>query len=470
MASMHRALEGAVSVELEVGEQSLERESAPLAPSLRASQMMRVGTDFCIFALAIVLADTLYLEWHKDFPIWPTLTAGAIAWGLLVWPAALKRQLAEDSAVLERWCSWTVFAAFLALYAVSSFPNTPYNEQLRQAVAFLQGHTYIDAPKSFLEAAQVGPYRYAPHNPMPAIMMMPMAAIWGMETNQTMWSLLIGALDAALAWRLLRRFRITVATRVWLTVFFAAGTILWSETIYGNSWSMPETCSLIFTLLALDEAFGPARPFMIGIWAGLASLSRYELVIAGATYGILALMRGRRIRDLFLMIPGFAAVGVVFVGLNEARYQSFFDQGIKLCGPKDAPTFGVRYLLGNINTIFFMIPTINDTFPYFHPNFGGLSLIYTSPALVLAFKAKLSKLEPLLMFATAFLISLPSLFYYANGFAQFGTRHYLQVFPFLLVLMAMGMRHPDRLTRILIVTSIIFIAFGVVHVRIWGLA
>jgi len=45
----------------------------------------------------------------------------------------------------------------------------------------------------------------------------------------------------------------------------------------------------------------------------------------------------------------------------------------------------------------------------------------------------------------------------------------LQVFPFLLVLMAMGMRHPDRLTKILIVVSIIFLTFGVVHVRIWGL-
>ncbi len=470
MSDMHQALEGAVSVELEVGEQSLERESAPLAPSLRASQMMRVGTDFCIFALAIVLADTLYLEWHKDFPIWPTLTAGAIAWGLLVWPAALKRQLAEDSAVLERWCSWTVFAAFLALYAVSSFPNTPYNEQLRQAVAFLQGHTYIDAPKSFLEAAQVGPYRYALHPPLAAILMLPFAAIWGMDVNQTMWSLFIGAIDAALAWRLLGRFRLSVSGRVWLTLFFAAGTILWSESIYGNTWSMPETCSLMFTLAALEEAFGPARPFRLGIFAGLASLSRYELAIAGATYAILALLRGRRIRDLFLMVPGFAAVGVVFVGLNEARFGSFFDQGVALTGPKDAPAFGLRYLLGNINTIFFLTPTVNDSFPYFHPYFAGLSLIFTSPALVLAFKANLAKIEALLMLVTAFLISLPSLLCYANGFAQFGTRHYLQVFPFLLVLMAMGMRHPDRLTKILIVTSIIFIAFGVVHVRIWGLA
>jgi hypothetical protein len=416
------------------------------------------------------LSDALYLEMRGEFPIWPTLVAAALAWSLLIWPAVFRRRLQANSALLERWFMWTVFAGFLALYAISSFPETPYNEQLRQAVALLHGHTWIDAPRTFLEAAQVGPYRYALHPPLPAIMMLPLAAMWGMSVNQTMWSLFIGALDAALAWRLLRRFRVTLEARMWLTVFFGAGTILWSETIYGNTWSMPETCSVIFTLLALDEAFGPARPLRLGIFAGLAALSRYELALAGVAYAILAMMRGRRLRDLSLMIPGFVAVGVVFVCLNEARYGSFFDQGIALTGPLAAPAFGLRYLLGNFNTVFFMGPIVNDTFPYFHPNLAGLSLIYTSPALVLALRANLARIEALLMLATASLVSLPSLLCYANGFAQYGTRHYLQVFPFLLVMMATGIRRTDRLSRILIAVSVIFITFGVVHIRIWGLA
>jgi hypothetical protein len=443
-------------------------ETAPPAPSPRASQMKQVGIRFCIFAIAIVLVDAVCLERFQYFPNWPTLTAGAMAWGLLVWPATLGKRLGEDSAAVERWCGWTIFAAFLALYAVSSFPGTYYNEQLRQAVALLQGHTYIDAPRAFLEAAQIGPYRYALHPPLAAILMIPAAAAWGMRANQTMWSLFIGAIDAALAWRLLRRFRLSLSARVWLTLFFGAGTILWSETIYGNTWSMPETCSLMFTLAALDEAFGPARPLHLGIFAGLAALSRYELAIAGVTYAVLALRRGRRIRDLLLMIPGFAAVGVIFVGLNEARFGSFFDQGVMLTGPKDG-AFGLRYLIGNLDTIFFMTPDIDDKFPYLHPAFRGQALTFTSPAFVLALKANLARVEPLLMLVTAFLISIPSLLCYANGFEQFGTRHYLQVFPFLLVLMAMGMRHADRLTRILIVSSIIFIGYGVVYVRIWGL-
>jgi hypothetical protein len=432
--------------------------------------MLRVGIGFCIFAIAIVLADAAWLESQRAFPSWPTIVAIILPWGLLIGPTSFRKRLLADSTSLERWCTATVFAAFLALYAVSSFPPTPYNEQLRQAVALIHGHTYIEAPTSYLEAAQVGPYRYALHPPLSAILMMPVAALWGMSGDQTAWSLFIGALDAALAWRLLGKFRLTLSARMWLTMFFGAGTILWSETIYGNTWSMPETCSIIFTLLALDEAFGEARPLRLGIYAGLAALSRYELAIAGVAYAIILMRRGRRIRDLLWMLPGFVAVGLVFVCFNEARYGSFFDQGIALTGPKDAPAFGLRYLLGNLNTVFVMGPSVDDNFPYFHPSFGGLSLIYTSPALILALRANLAKLEASLMLATAFLVSIPSLLCYANGFAQYGTRHYLQVFPFLLIMMAMGTRRADQLMKIIIAASIILITFGVIHIRIWGLA
>ena len=451
--------------EFEAADQS-ER-TAP--SSRRVAQMTQAGIGFCVFAIALVLIDTIVLRWRNAAP--PSITslsAAGFGWLLLAWPAALKTQL-EDSLALERWSALTVFAAFLALYAVTRFDATPYNEQVRQAYALLHGHTYIDAPKSFLEAAQIGPYRYALHPPLPALLLMPWVAVYGMNIDQTTWSLFIGAIDVALMWRLLERFRLTVDARVWLTIFFGAGTILWYETIMGHTWALPETVSILFTLLALHEAFGPARTLWLGIFAGLAALARYEMAVVGFTYAILALMRGRRIRDIFWMIPGFAAVGAFFIPFNEARFGSFFDQGVMITGPAGAPVFSIRYLLGNIQTVFFLEPRMIDTFPYFQPTFAGQALPYTSPAFVLALRAPLTRFEPLLMVITAAIVSIPSLLCYANGFAQFGTRHYLQVFPFLIVMMAMGMRHADRLSKILIVTSIIFVAYGIWYIKIWGL-
>src|SRR5208282_4820979 len=70
----------------------------------------------------------------------------------------------------------------------------------------------------------------------------------------------------------------------------------------------------------------------------------------------------------------------------------------------------------------------------------------------------------------AVLVSVPSLLHYANGWEQFGTRHYIPAFPFLLVMMAIGMRRrADQLSKILIGVSVILVAFGVWHVHLWGL-
>jgi len=61
------------------------------------------------------------------------------------------------------------------------------------------------------------------------------------------------------------------------------------------------------------------------------------------------------------------------------------------------------------------------------------------------------------------------LFFNNNGGAQFGTRHYIHSFPFLLVLMAKGLPgYVDQLTKILILASVGFIGLGVFHLRLWG--
>lgn len=440
--------------------------------------------DVFLLALLMVAADALFLAWRGYPQNRVALDAALIAIAALMLPALAQRANApgeiaapmSPGAAISRLTSfedyWTlaIFTSFLALYAITSSLDTPYNEQVRQAVAFLHGHTYIDAPSTFLEHAQVGPYSYALHPPLPAILLMPLAAIWGMQTNQAAFCVVVGAADVALAWRLLGRFRLDFNARIWLTIFFGAGTILWYETIVGTTWALPMVVSVFFTLATLIEVFGSARPLWLGVFAGLASLARYDLALAAPVYAALAYIKGRKLRELLWMAPGFAMVGMVFIGLNEARYGSIFDQGLHFIPNVHVnPIFGLRYLPGNLYTIFFMAPALNDRFPYVHPVFTGQALTLTSPAFVLALRASFRRMVPVLMGLSAFVVSIPSLLCYANGFAQFGTRHYLQAFPFLLVMMAVGMRRrADQLTKILIVTSLILIAFGVWHVRLYG--
>jgi hypothetical protein len=342
---------------------------------------------------------------------------------------------------------------------------------VRQAFAFIHGHAYIDAP-NYIEHAQVGPYSYQLHPSLPAFLLMPFVAIWGMSTNQNYFSIVVGALDIALAWRLLGRFRVTLNARKWLTVFFGAGTIIWYETINGGSWGVSMVVAILVTLIALDEAFDKGRPAVVGFFAGIAGLACYDLVFVWPVYlALLLFWRRRSIRELFWFIPGCALTVMAYVTFNLVRYHSPFDRGVTYYMPKDQQTlFAFRFFPGNFFTVFFMAPGLDGNFPYIHPTFGGQSILTTSPAFLLALKASCRRIEAVLIALGTLIVVTPSLFYVGNGCAQFGTRHYLQAFPFLLVLMALGVhRRLDQMSRILITASVFMITWGVWYVRFWGL-
>ena len=271
------------------------------------------------------------------------------------------------------------------------------------------------------------------HPPLPAFLLMPFAAIWGMDTNQTAFSLVSGAIDAALSWWVLGRLRLSVSARVWLTIFFGAGTVMWFETLNGGSWDVSQIVAVGFTLGALGEVFGESRPGVIGILAGLSALARNDLALDFPIFIGLCYVRRRNISELLWMAPGFALSGIVYVGLNEARFNSVFDLGQFLYTP-GTPTFAMGFFPQNINTLLFMAPKLDGRFPFIHPISSGQALTFTSPAFLLAWRAKLTEMTCLLLILGAVLAMIPSLFFNNNGSAQFGTRHYIHSFPFLLVL------------------------------------
>jgi hypothetical protein len=361
--------------------------SAQAATSLArpdtAESLSAVTTGLFMFASVLACARIAPIDWFKSGPGYLVLSAAAIAVAGLTVRSINKGDAPPRPRVIalsmETWSAPAVFTAFLAFYALTGFAETGYNEQVRQAVAFLHGHTYIDAPEhSYIEYYQVGIYKYALQPALPAVLMMPLTAMWGMQAPQTAFSVLVGAFDVALVWYLLGRFRLDVNARAWLTCFFGAGTVFWYQAIQGRTWDLPFVVAVLFTLAALIEAFGNARPVWLGIFGGLAALSRYELALIGPVYAALAYTRGRRIGELLWMAPGFAMAGVAFVGFNEIRYGSFFDTGILAFGPK-VPRLGLQYLPGNLYTIFFIAPQMDTTFPYLHPIGMGQALTFTSP-------------------------------------------------------------------------------------------
>ncbi len=284
----------------------------------------------------------------------------------------------------------------------------------------------------------------------------------------------------------------TTSNRIWLTTFFAFGTIMWYETINGGSWQVSMLVAVLMTLLALNEVFGDARPFYVGLWAGLAFLSRYDLLLTWPIYILFTVHRRETVRwtSALPICYGFALAAIVYIAFNEARWGTLTDSGLWRYNPANGnmalttpPTlFAWRYFPGNFFTLFYMAPRLDATFPYIHPLPGGQSILTTSPAFLLALRAKFwttsvssggtytSSLSTYttLVAAMAILSALPVLFYVGNGMTQFGTRHFVEVFPFLITLMAMG-GELDQMGKALIVVSVILIGVGIYSIRTVGL-
>ena len=87
------------------------------------------------------------------------------------------------------------------------------------------------------------------------------------------------------------------------------------------------------------------------------------------------------------------------------------------------------------------MPTRLPQFPYLRPEFTGVALTWTSPALLLAFLARSPVRWVAALWVAAILIAVPNFLYYVNGYAQFGMRHALDFEPFLVALMMLGVRN-----------------------------
>jgi hypothetical protein len=385
---------------------------------------------------------------------------------------------------IDQWSCFAVFIFFLGFYGITRGGPTPFYEPSAQAEAFVHGHSWVTVP-DYMEQVRYHDHRFLVHPPLAGIVMMPIVAVMGgvdgADRYQPSVCAVMGAIEVALAWRLLLVLGMSTSAALWLTAFFGIGTTLWYEATLGSSWDFVLVVSVLPTLLALNEVFGKARPWVVGVLAALAALGRNDLVMAWPIYGLLLLLRGRGWRELFRMGPGFAMAGVVYGIFNYSRYGTFFDQSLRLwylydgAGIKSHPgipgPFSIHFLPANLYTLLFLGWGLGDTFPWIHPQGAGQALLLTSPAFILALRPSLKRAEVVLMWLAALLTMSASLVVYASGFVQFGVRYYVQVFPFLLVLLAWGVgqgKRLDQLTKILILASILVVSYGIWHIRTIG--
>jgi hypothetical protein len=222
---------------------------------------------------------------------------------------------------------------------------------------------------------------------------------------------------------------------------------------------------------------------LTGLFLALAALTRNVTAIFGLFFALMIGLRAwpgepPRARRLLgglaaFSLPLLAGVGAQ-LAYNQARFGNFRDDGLvtqlhTTANPRfkkdfqEHGLFSVHYLARNAWSYFlaWRLPREKDGTLTFDPD--GNSMFMVTPAflyLFLAWRHRSLYTAALLLAAAPLVVTL--LFFIGTGWVQFGNRYLLDAMPFLLMLVACGMR--GRLTNVsvlMIVLSIAMQAFGV---------
>jgi hypothetical protein len=352
------------------------------------------------------------------------------------------------------------------------------------ADGWLHGHFYINTvPAITGDYTLFHQHWYVAFPPLPAILLLPFIAIFHLSHQDFIslfFSLGMGIINIGLMlWVLIRfaqmrKLHLSSTTILWLLIFFAFGTETFYVTMQGSVWFQAHVVATTFLLLHIGESFGKRRPWLAGIFLGLASLSRSATLFAFPFFLVVTFLIDREKPKVMLKqcILFGATSGSFVVGMllyNWGRFGSLLNatMNVNSVVSHDLHTYGQfnPHFLGiNLYYMWVQAPFFVHSFPYITFTPFGTGIFWTMPALLAAFLAFRHRQQRGLAFALLAGCVLPILLlllYFNTGWVQFGNRFSMDYLPFALLLATMGMRSklgwPEK---ILITISI--------AINVWG--
>ncbi|MFI5254594.1 MAG: hypothetical protein ACHQ15_03975 [Candidatus Limnocylindrales bacterium] len=404
-----------------------------------------------------------------------------------------------------------------------------YDHFVWQAEAFLGGHAWIPWPvssgpfqNSYFQDVYPLPgqpgHALLPFPPLPAILLLPFVAAWGLATNAALICALLGGINVALAWRLTWRLTTDPLVAVLATIFYGFGTVAWYAAMLGSTWFLAHVVASTFLLLAITAALDAERrqwfrriasaglidwrQFGAGLLFGLAAGARFTTIFAapffifvggggttwrrglsaglGAAIPFLALLAYNVATTGSLLHPGYDYLyGHEYVPAPAGLLVDLFPSlsGITY-HPGDWALQDLHYVPQNAVIMLAWLPDLrpecglsllDQACPLLQPDRLGMSLLLTSPAWLLVVPAVVRNLRRRIVLGATLAVlavALVDLSHFSQGWVQFGYRFSNDFAPFLLILMTLGLaRAGVRWWTIgLVAVSIAINAWGVY----WG--
>ena len=351
------------------------------------------------------------------------------------------------------------------------------------AEAFLSGQLHLAEDRPWLELVpRAAGGQFVPLPPVPALTLIPAALVTGPggpwpELDGNVYASIVGGINVALVYWLLRGWGVGLGSRRWLTVGFALTTHWWVAGMAGPH-HYAEICAVMFSLGALNLAVRGQTPLAAGLLLGLAAGSRLPAGLAfPAVAAIYAHQAGWKINPEQLRLAAGVAVPALLLAVyNVARFGSPIDFGYAHIPSgetgliTDEPWFSegllsVTYIPRHLKVMFWDGFQVVGEAPFFKPSLSGASLVLTAPFLFLSVLAR-GRIVPWLWLGVV-LVMLPDLMWGSWGFAQFGYRRILDAMPLLLLLLGLAYQNrPGWILPALVIVGIAVHAYGIYVINV----
>ena len=395
------------------------------------------------------------------------------------------------------WVSIALFVLALVVY-VGSNASRPdfYDHFVWQADAFLHGRAEIAYPVTegpyqngyFQDVLPVGPDRaQIPFPPLPAVVLLPFVAVWGLGTNGAAVAAVLGAVNVVLCWAMLLGVTPRRSAALLGTLFYGFGTVAWYAAMLGTTWFLAHVVASTFLFVGIAVAVRADAAGLVraledrarGPWAGSSrrdwpSARRpparlttifgapfFVFVGGGGSWARRAVSAGIGALIPVLLLLGYnaATTGELFHPAYDYLYEVEYRPQPELVNP-DWAAEDPRYIPQNLGVMLGSLPLtpllddpacgleelgpgslLDRECPLLRPDPVGMSILLTSPAYLLMLPVLLREWRRRIVAGAALAvlaIALADLMHFSQGWVQFGYRFSNDFAPFAMVLVALG--------------------------------
>lgn len=355
-----------------------------------------------------------------------------------------------------------VVYAIFALYKGPLWSETSTNYFSYLADAFLHGQLYLRLmPPNTHDLVYFQNHYYLYWPPLPAILLMPLVALFGVHVSDVLVVLVIGATNVAIVAQVLRKadergiVSLDKNRRALIVLFFAFGSVLFPLAPLGGVWAMGQFVGFLFgglAYLAVLTFRGWKAFFFTGLALGLAFLARNHIFLIGiwpAYYLLTTHWNGGFKKIIFwallALIPVIFAEGC-YLTYNYVRFGNPMQLGLDyhemaplfLSDYKKYGAFNLHYLPVNFYYQYIYYP-----FPWQSDSFMGGSLFLLSPILFTTFAGIANgkpRVSVLFLCIAILMTSVPILLLMGTGWVQFGPRYTLDFTMPLILLVGIGIK------------------------------